>query len=506
MHGRFEVMRLLTLLDETDQRRIGILEVLIQQSGWITIGEIACIVGASERTIHSDLNYIKSKWNDQLQLEVSLKNGIQLGCHSAVTLHEIQMDVFKQSTASCFLHDLFLFPHQGIEFFSKRLFVSKSTLIRMIPKINAYLSTMNIEIEYRGALYCLAASDEQELRKLLSALYIELNPQLTLTPDAPMNILVPGATEPINFARLNHIVFEMLQQSSNHAAIDLVLNDASALPQMIAFYFVSLIRENQAFHIASARPLGNEISLEDLQYLIRLFPAVSRESIQPIHSLLMKPFLSSDDSGLDQLDTEANAFYERVFQALHVSCPQKTKEQLVQTMKILYHYALICPASFTGFIRRINGFVSSLQDCHPVLYDAFENSLALFSDAMKVNLQPALPDLILRSCFLFPAFGIASPARRVFVVSDSGIEHAKFIASNIRSFFNGEYYETVQVSPVPYADVQNSSFSSGLAKEDILITTTPDLLCLLPNQRIILFQDFPSVENFGLLHDAIYHK
>lgn len=495
-----------TLLDETDQRRIGILDVLIQQSGWITIGEIARIVGASERTIHSDLNYIKIKWNDRLQLDVSLKNGVRLGCHSAATLHEIQVDVFKQSTAFCFLHDLFLFPYQGIEFFSKRLFVSKSTLIRMIPKINAYLSTMNIEIECRGALYCLAASDEQELRKLLSALYIELNPHLTQAPDALMNVFVPGAAEPVNFARLNHIVFEMLHQSSNRAAVSLVLIDASALPQMMAFYFISLIRESQAFHIASARPLGNEISSEDIQYLIKLFPAISQESIQPIHAFLMKPFLACEDNGLDPLDAEVKAFYERVFQALHVSCPQETQEQLVQTMKILYHYALIYPTSFTGFIRRISGFISSLQACHPVLYGVFEDSLAIFSDAMKINLQPALSDLVLRSCFLFPAFGVASPARRVFVISDSGIEHARFIASNIRSIFNGECYETVQVVPVSYVDARNPSFPSGLTKEDILITTAPELLRLLPNQRILLFHDFPSVENYELLHKAIYRK
>ena len=90
---------MLFLLDEADQRRIKLIEVLMQHSDWITIGELARLVDASERTIHSDLIDIKTKWGQKLQIDISLKNGVNMGCHNAAMLHEIQIDIFKSSVA-----------------------------------------------------------------------------------------------------------------------------------------------------------------------------------------------------------------------------------------------------------------------------------------------------------------------------------------------------------------------------------------------------------------------
>ena len=456
-------------------------------------------------TIHSDLIFLKNKWDDQLQIDVSLKSGVHLGCQNAVILHEIQVDIFKSGVAPRFLRDLFFFPHQTEEFYTSRLFISKSTFIRMLPKINARLATMCITIERNGPCYCLHASDELELRKLLAMLYLELNPLLAQLPGLTIDWPVPGARKPVSFSRLYEIVCSMLRRSQNMEVVALVLRDASALPQMVAFYFISILREQQGFSVASSRPLGAEISEQDLSYLVERFPSITRQSLQPIHALLMKPFQPPDDPAEDaRLDLEASAFFLRVFEALHVSCPPEIQRQLVLTMKILYHYVITYPVSISGFLRRVNGFISSMQDSHPKLYEAFSENLAVFNRAMKVNLTPSLPDLMLHSCFLFPALGMASPPRRVFIVSDFGIEHASFIASFIRAAMNSTYHETVQVSPVSYASAIDPAFAACLTKEDIFITTAPVFLQLAPNSTTILFHDFPSLRNFNQLYDAIY--
>lgn len=496
---------MLALLDETDQRRIKLLEVLARQADWITIGELALLVDASERTIHSDLTYMKNRWDKQLPIDVSLKNGVQLGYHNAATLHEIQIDIFKSAVAPRFLRDLFFFPHQTVEFYTKRLFVSKSTLVRLIPKINEYLATTKILIERRGLCYCLSTPDEQELRKLLATLYLELNPRLSQLPDEQAEWPVPGAKKPMDFSRLYTIVSVMLRQSPNREVIKLVLKDALALPQMVAFYFVSLIREYQGFHVASDYALGTEITEQDMQYFLERFPTLTLENLQPIHALLMKPFLlPQDESEEARLDAESSACFTRVFDALHVSCPEETQRQLVHMMKILYHYVLIYPIQVTGFVRRINGFISSLQGSNPKLYQAFFESLTLFNRAMQVDLIASLPDLILHSCFLFPALGMATPPRRVFIVSDSGIEHASFIANSVRSILNGAHYETVQVTPVSYASAIDPAFATQLTKDDILLSTVPGLMQLAPKSHSILFHDFPSVENFCTLYNTVY--
>ena len=493
------------LLDEADQRRIKLMEILMQQSGWITIGELARLVDASERTIHSDLIDIKTKWGQKLQIDISLKNGVNMGCHNAAMLHEIQIDIFKSSVAPRFLRDLFFFPHQDIEFYTAKLFISKSTLIRLIPRINAYLSALSITIERTGLNYCLNAGDELALRKLLSSLYLELNPPLAQLPGLQVEWPVPGARKPISYSRIYEIVCAMLRKGYDQEAVELVMRDASALPQMVAFYFVSVLREYQGFTLPCSRPLGSELSKENFAYLAERFPSITPEQLQSIHAILMKPFQEPDDPDEElQLTAQATDYFSRVFDALHVTCPPKIQRQLVTTMKILYHFAVVYPAPLPTSLRRINGFISSLQRTHPKLYAAFSDNLAAFNRALKTDLTPSLPDLMLHACFLFPALGMASPTRRVFIVSDFGIEHTSFIANFIQSAMNSSYFKAVQVMPIPYTQASDPAFASSLTAEDIFVTTAPAFLGLAPGCRTLLFHDFPSMEDFCQLYEAIY--
>lgn len=493
------------LLDEADQRRIKLMEILMQQSGWITIGELARLVDASERTIHSDLIDIKTNWGQKLQIDISLKNGVNMGCRNAAMLHEIQIDIFKSSVAPRLLRDLFFFPHQDIEFYTGKLFISKSTLIRLIPRINAYLSALNITIERNGLNYCLNAKDELELRKLLSSLYLELNPALAQLPGLQVEWPVPGARKPISFSRMYEIVCAMLRKASNHEAVELVMRDASAIPQMVAFYFVSLLREYQGFRLTNSRPLGSELAKDDLSYIKERFPSITPEQLQPIHALLMKPFEEPDDPEEEtRLTAQATDYFARVFDTLHASCPPKIQRQLVVMMKILYRFALVYPATLPGSLRRINGFISSMQRSHPKLYAAFSDQLDSFNRAMEIDLSPSLPDLMLHSCFLFPALGMASPTRRVFIVSDFGIEHTSFIASFIQSAMNSNYFQSVQVTPVSYAQAIDPAFASSLTADDIFVTTAPAFLRLAPESQTLLFHDFPSMQDFCQLYEAIY--
>jgi len=496
---------MLFLLDETDQRRIALLNILTHQEGWITIGALACLVRASERTVHSDLIYLKNKWESPLQIDISQKNGVRLGCQNAAILHEIQIDIFKSGVAPRFLRDLLYFPFETEEFYLKRLFISKSTFVRMIPKINAHLSAANFAIERNERGYFLHANDELELRKQLAALYLELNPLLSQLPELPIEWSVPGARRPVNFTRLYGIVSSLLRQAPNREAVDLVLKDGSALPQMVSFYFMSILREQQGFAIVRHRPISAKLSDQDVFYLLECFPSIQPQQLQSIHALLMKPFLKPANPALDaRLEKEAEAFFARIFESLHVSCPPEIFRELVLAMKILYYYMLAISVPVSSFLRRSNGFVTSVQAAHPKLYDAFYESLDVFNRAMEADLFPSLPNLMLHSCFLFPALGMASPLRRVFIVSDSGIAHASFIASFIRSSMNSSDYETVQVFPVSYASAIDPAFTANLTKEDIFITTVPVLLQLAPCSTTILFHDFPSVRNFCQLYDAIY--
>ena len=495
---------MLALLDETDQRRIFILEVLMEQPGWITIGALAQRVSASERTIQTDLVFFKNAWGDRLSLDISQKHGVRLHSRSFATLHALSIEIVKNAVAPRLIRDLFFFPDQPMEFYTNKLFISKSTFPRQIPKINAYLSRMNVFIERGSAGLHLFSPDEQSLRKLIASSYVELNPGLTHQPCANTVLTVPFAADLVDFSMLCDLVRAVLLRSKDADAVSLALSDPSILPEMTAFYLVSLVREQQGFCAESTRMETAPVSPEELQSVQTIFPSIREAQLHLIHETLTEPFLSLGDDATALLHRESAAFYTRVFSALHVSCPPQTQEKLCFALEVLYRSALVRPIRAAGMIRRVSGFSSSLRVCHPKLYAAFQESLAVFSGAMQLDLLPALPDLILRACYLFPALAMAAPTRKLLVVSDSGQDHAEFVASFIRELFNGTHYQTISIQTIAYEKAMQADFDARYPDEEILITTDPALLSIQTCKTVLLFHDFPSIENFDQLYDAIY--
>ena len=497
---------MLALLDETDQRRIFILEVLMEQLGWITIGELAQRVFASERTIQTDLVFFKNAWGDRLNLDVSQKHGVRLLCRSYATLHALSIEIVKNAVAPRLICDLFLFPDQSMEFYTNKLFTSKSTLLRQIPKINAYLSRMNVFIERGSAGLHLFSPDEHSLRKLIASSYVELNPGLTNQQCATTALAVPFAVDLVDFSKLCDLVRAVLLRAKDADAASLALSDPSILPEMTAFYLVSLVREQQGFHAESTRMETAPVSPDELHSVQKIFPSIRETQLLLIHEVLTEPFLALGADAIALLRRESAAFYARVFSALHVSCPPQTQEKLSCSLEVLYRYALVRPIRAAGMIRRVSGFSSSLRVCHPKLYAAFQESLAVFSGAMQLDLMPNLPDLILRACYLFPALAMAAPTRKLLVVSDSGQDHAEFVANFVRALFNGTHYQTIVIQTIPYEEALHADLDARYPEEEILITTDPALLSLQTRKTVLLFHDFPSTENFGQLYDVIYRS
>ena len=497
---------MLALLDETDQRRLLILEVLMEQPDWITIGELAQRVSASERTIQTDLVFFKNEWDDQLHLDISQKHGVRLLCRSYATLHTLSIDLVKRAVAPRFIRDLFFFPGQSLEFYTNKLFISKSTLLRQVPRINAFLSRMNVFIERSHVGFHLFSPDEQSLRKLIASSYVELNPGLTLRQRTCTELTVPFAAAAIDFSKLCEITRSILMRAKETELTALVLADPSVLPELAAFYLISLIRENQGFHAKPVRKQADPVSKEELLTVQKLFPSLQEEQLLPIHEMLTEPFLALGEEATALLHRESAAFYVRVFAMLCVSCPPQIQHKLQNALEIVYRSTLARPIRTSGMFRRISGFSASVQVCHPKLYAAFQESLAVFSGAMQFDLSPALPDLILRVCYLFPALAMAAPTRKLLVVSDSGLDHAEFIANFVRELFNGTHYQTMEIRTLSYEEALHTDLDARYPDEEILITTDPALLSLQTQKKVLLFHDFPSTENFDQLYEAIYRS
>ena len=69
---------------------------------------------------------------------------------------------------------------------------------------------------------------------------------------------------------------------------------------------------------------------------------------------------------------------------------------------------------------------------------------------------------------------------------------------------NSSYFKSVLVTPISYAQAVDPAFASSLTAEDIFVTNAPSFLRLVPGSQTLLFHDFPSMEDFCQLYEAIY--
>lgn len=499
---------MITLLDDMNQRRLAILNLLVHETEWVTVGEIAQRIGASERTVQSDLTQMKNEWDARLCIEVSLKNGVLLGCRSSTVVHTAFMDAFKQSIALRFLRDLVLAPSQNLDFYISKLFISKSTFLRLLPKIEEYLGKIQIRIDKTGGKYKLCGENEQHMRKLLAEFYLEVHSECFTNRSVHMELRFASYSIPVNLERVFDIVRAMIAQIQNSERAKLLIKDELAISEMSAFLLCSLLRENQGVHIDCPVQPAGDIRLEDFQYLHSIFPAIKTEHIRPIQEFFAEVILEPKFAELAaSVQYEALTFYHRLFQQMNISCSPVILRKLQTMLCLLYSYVSACPLSLDGLPKRLSSFSASLATDNPCLYEAISSGLSTFSEHLNVDMTPILPEFIMKICFYFPDISRATLRKSLLVVSDSGLYHARFLADFIRSLFNGSTFSVLDIHSISLDAFRSPAFAQQCAQYyHILVTTTAAIPHQQLFQKVIMIEDFPSSESVWELHEVIYHS
>lgn len=163
-----------SLLDASSQRIITIIETLAGCEGWTNLADLSTSVKASERTVSEDISKLRKHWGQDLNIEVSKKNGVILRNRNSASIGIVFMNIFNDSVALRWIKELLFHPGHGMEFYLNRLFVSRSTLIRLLPRINRFLSGKGMTIQSLSNSYQLLGKDEQYLRNFCASFLLEL--------------------------------------------------------------------------------------------------------------------------------------------------------------------------------------------------------------------------------------------------------------------------------------------------------------------------------------------
>lgn len=147
------------LLNQTENRQLLLAEILQDKDDWITLSELSKILDCSVRVLKDDLAHFKNNFTE-LAIETS-NNGIRLNKINNTGLKSFYQHILHHSTAYNLLEIIFLEEHISVVDLIERLYVSSSTIYRLIDQINEVLEERNFKIETNP---CRIVGSESDIR------------------------------------------------------------------------------------------------------------------------------------------------------------------------------------------------------------------------------------------------------------------------------------------------------------------------------------------------------
>ncbi|MGE4276980.1 MAG: helix-turn-helix domain-containing protein [Lawsonibacter sp.] len=454
----------------------------------MTIGELSAKIGAGERTLAADVAILKKKWGRLLDLETSPSRGIRLHNHSIAVIGRIFIDLFRESTALQWMEQIFFYPGNGIDFYVKKLFVSRATLIRLLPKINLFLMERGMEIQRTNNQYVIVSKNEQYLRQFYAGFLIELY-------GADFGKLPVRCDTAI----LSAIIKLLIHQTINTTGtVSTYSNDIGIIYYMM-LYLISLVRENQGYSAPSARSVDGEILPEHFLYLKQNFPNIETENLRSIHQLIVNHYdgwTSDEEKAL--IKREASACLNHIFQDMELPSDPVKFQYFCIVFERSYLTAKLRPFKTSALFDRIYYFSLTFKQNSLPVYLLLQENLNQFSKKIQFDLTGSLPDIIFWLCLFYPELSKFTPKKSALVISDFGLQHAEFLAEFISSFINRTHLNVAKISAVRLQDLEKTTHPQ---QYDLLISTIPDPPISHPH--IYVIDDYPTKRDLFRIYEAI---
>ena len=477
-----------SILDKTTQRTIHIIEALSETTTWLTLKDLSILTDSSERTVAQDISMIKKRWGNYLNIETSNKNGIRVHEPNIAKTGKTIIDLLNESVGLLFLEAILLYPRNKIEFYEQKLFVSRSTLLRLLPKINQFLSEKELWIQNQENQYELKGTNEQYLRQFFACFLIELH-GLTLKDELKdLKINIIGET-----------IGNILSLNIPSKDKEYILEDNISISYLIMLYIVSLIRENEGYCINSNHKLGSELSPEAYSYFKSYFPNMTMDKFAPIHEYIINIYMGWDSKDEEEKVLSAiDSFCKRIFNSLQSTPSKQVMDRLFFTLKSLYLVAKSRPYETSVLFDRIKYFSLSFKKNNETMYQFVKKNLEIFSNEVNYDMSKRLHDFLFWMCLNYPEFSKTSGSKCVLVISDFGKQHTDYLKQFFDSYFNTKGSTILTMTSSDYM----SALTTSLQPYHFIISTIPDLP--IEHKHIILVNDYPSTENLFEIHKMLF--
>lgn len=156
------------LLRSDEKRRLKIAEILYEKNDWMSLTKIAEEVGSSIRSVKYDLEFFKDSLED-FTIETS-SHGVRIYFHRNKSLRTLYSNILTHSLSFNLLEEIFLNETYSASELADLLFISPSSLYRMVDHINKVVEEDGIRIETNP---CRLIGDEARIRLLYYQYFYE---------------------------------------------------------------------------------------------------------------------------------------------------------------------------------------------------------------------------------------------------------------------------------------------------------------------------------------------
>lgn len=418
---RIDCMR--SILSKIDQRHLLILESLFD-SEFLTLEKLSKITNTSKRNVQNDVQSINS-YISPMEIYSSLKKGYYLSYPSNYSIDFIYRCTLKKSLEYTLIEMIFFEKWKNLEDYAESMYLSLSTLKRMINKINQEEEKLGFKISI-GPIKLIG--DEKKICSFMTTFFTEAyeNEHFPFP-----RIQIKALTKIINIVDSNNM------QELNYP-------DKYWLKVII---MVSIIRLQNGHHTK----LG-PINLEPFQLAIthnffikRLFKTIFKLQLtEEVLYRLLYPFInknfSTDYDSLIELTKESPSVNKKFMTVktflkdlsiifdISLENRQLLTLELYNTFQMMYRENYIIYNKKAIFIKAFTQGNSYLSD---IIYSSIQKALSLKKDLKQFELEELAYILITH----WPNFATKIQKLKVIysvgVFMDSDIEHTQFIASTL---------------------------------------------------------------------------
>ncbi|GGC75527.1 helix-turn-helix domain-containing protein [Enterococcus wangshanyuanii] len=426
------------LLSPAMHRRVLLLNLLDEPNGWVTSEELAEKIDCSKKTVMLDCQYIEDRWSDYFTLEVSRKYGIRLITSPYHSIHDIYIEIIKESNAFTLLEAIFFQPNQSAAYWEEKFYLSNSSLYRLSNSILYALKDRKINMS--RSPYYVYGKDERKVRYFFTSYFIEVYG----TRDWPF---------PFDRAKIFTLADKIV------AKFDLELNDGQ-LVHLVNSIAVTIIRESQGFLIKNRRDPINSFVKKMID--IKKYQKDVEAILTPLEIVLPENWYEDFcysifwwDFGWDNLQekekilNQGNDLVDTIKEALKIEISAVSRASIVNLVEHIYAKHKMFPYKKYMVYDRFLYSSKIIRQTYVVLGAVVTKALSDLEKKTKFPWESMYFNEMLHEISIrWDQLTEQSDAKRhqvsVLVLSDLGKDHAKLLGSILHDNFRDKIAMTIQ--------------------------------------------------------------